>query len=125
MFFFFFSSRRRHTRCLSDWSSDVCSSDLPMPPTPPMPAKVLTMRMSDDRLYSSGQSALDNRQWEQAVEYFGQVVTRNGARVDGALYWKAYALGRLGKRDEANAAIAELRKGYATSRWLDDAKALE
>src|SRR5437899_10498015 len=26
---FFFSSRRRHTRCLSDWSSDVCSSDLP------------------------------------------------------------------------------------------------
>src|SRR5205814_2651874 len=22
------SSRRRHTRCLSDWSSDVCSSDL-------------------------------------------------------------------------------------------------
>src|SRR5205814_2877446 len=28
MRFFFFSSRRRHTRCLSDWSSDVCSSDL-------------------------------------------------------------------------------------------------
>src|ERR1035441_2664259 len=26
--FIFFSSRRRHTRCLSDWSSDVCSSDL-------------------------------------------------------------------------------------------------
>src|SRR6266496_5208408 len=26
--FFFFSSRRRHTRSLRDWSSDVCSSDL-------------------------------------------------------------------------------------------------
>src|SRR5438132_8576315 len=25
---FFFSSRRRHTRSLCDWSSDVCSSDL-------------------------------------------------------------------------------------------------
>src|SRR5256884_7528177 len=24
----FFSSRRRHTRCSRDWSSDVCSSDL-------------------------------------------------------------------------------------------------
>ena len=24
----FFSSRRRHTRCICDWSSDVCSSDL-------------------------------------------------------------------------------------------------
>src|SRR5204862_5047303 len=29
LFFFFFSSRRRHTRSLRDWSSDVCSSDLP------------------------------------------------------------------------------------------------
>src|SRR3989454_6733807 len=27
--FFFFSSRRRHTRLQGDWSSDVCSSDLP------------------------------------------------------------------------------------------------
>src|SRR5205814_6556116 len=32
---FFFSSRRRHTRCLSDWSSDVCSSDLPLTPMRP------------------------------------------------------------------------------------------
>src|SRR6266513_3067893 len=28
---FFFSSRRRHTRSKRDWSSDVCSSDLPRP----------------------------------------------------------------------------------------------
>src|SRR2546422_7756610 len=28
IFLFFFSSRRRHTRCSRDWSSDVCSSDL-------------------------------------------------------------------------------------------------
>src|SRR5204862_6927155 len=28
LFVFFFSSRRRHTRSLRDWSSDVCSSDL-------------------------------------------------------------------------------------------------
>src|SRR5258706_8109488 len=30
--FFFFSSRRRHTRLVSDWSSDVCSSDLGFDP---------------------------------------------------------------------------------------------
>src|SRR5437879_12122164 len=30
-FLFFFSSRRRHTRYIGDWSSDVCSSDL-LPP---------------------------------------------------------------------------------------------
>src|SRR5437762_12982985 len=28
MILFFFSSRRRHTRYIGDWSSDVCSSDL-------------------------------------------------------------------------------------------------
>jgi len=28
--YFFFSSRRRHTRFKCDWSSDVCSSDLPI-----------------------------------------------------------------------------------------------
>src|SRR5256884_3316346 len=38
---FFFSSRRRHTRCSRDWSSDVCSSDL-------YPWKILTGR--NDRL---------------------------------------------------------------------------
>src|SRR5690242_21103308 len=29
MYYFFFSSRRRHTILTCDWSSDVCSSDLP------------------------------------------------------------------------------------------------
>src|SRR4030095_2758397 len=31
-FLFFFSSRRRHTRSLCDWSSEVCSSDLTISP---------------------------------------------------------------------------------------------
>src|SRR5438093_2308121 len=51
-YFFFFSSRRRHTRLVSDWSSDVCSSDLTVgewpdryypqlegPPRPPLSVK--------------------------------------------------------------------------------------
>src|SRR5690348_12673823 len=38
LFFFFFSSRRRHTRWTGDWSSDVCSSDLPASELPaPVP----------------------------------------------------------------------------------------
>src|SRR5690349_22678421 len=32
LYSFFFSSRRRHTRSLRDWSSDVCSSDLESAP---------------------------------------------------------------------------------------------
>src|SRR5262245_2175916 len=45
VFLFFFSSRRRHTRCLSDWSSDVCSSDLFGPGL--QPAKGLPGRLRD------------------------------------------------------------------------------
>src|SRR5690606_40272144 len=41
--FFFFSSRRRHTSFSRDWSSDVCSSDLPRRTAgaPPRPQKLL------------------------------------------------------------------------------------
>src|SRR5204862_1139576 len=38
---FFFSSRRRHTRSLRDWSSDVCSSDL-WPASSPAPTSSST-----------------------------------------------------------------------------------
>src|SRR5262249_34278527 len=54
-----------------------------------------------------------------------QIASHAGPRADGALYWKAYALNKLGRRDEASAAIDELRKSYGSSRWLEDAKALE
>jgi TolA-binding protein len=101
------------------------------PPAPPAPAaRPMTIRgniynMSADSAYSSGQRALDSRQWENAVTYFSQVISRNTTRVDGALYWKAYAQAKLGRRDDALATIAELRKSHAGSKWLDDAKALE
>ncbi len=79
----------------------------------------------EDRYYERGQSDLDASRWEKAVDDFGEVVSRGGGHADGALYWKAYALNKLGRRDEALAAIADLRKSYASSRWLDDARALE
>src|ERR1035441_10882418 len=42
----FFSSRRRHTRCLSDWSSDVCSSDLQFNNLRRDPTKQLDVNMN-------------------------------------------------------------------------------
>src|SRR5699024_12054932 len=41
---FFFSSRRRHTRSKRDWSSDVCSSDLPIRPATALIHLPLTAR---------------------------------------------------------------------------------
>src|SRR2546422_1077515 len=46
--FFFFSSRRRHTRCSRDWSSDVCSSDLyRLPKLPPGALRAALVRGLD------------------------------------------------------------------------------
>src|SRR5262249_59114776 len=51
---FFFSSRRRHTRLVSDWSSDVCSSDLVEISLPPMPCvRMGSARMSDTGMRGS------------------------------------------------------------------------
>ena len=74
--------------------------------------------------YQGGMKALDAKQWQNAIELFGEV-PHNGARADGALYWRAYALNKLGRRKEALAAIAQLQKEYAGSRWVNDSKALE
>lgn len=80
---------------------------------------------SGDGLYERGRRELDQHYWDQAVATFNEVAARAGAHADGALYWKAYALNKLGRRDEAVATIAALNKTYPSSRWLDDGKALE
>jgi hypothetical protein len=80
---------------------------------------------SDDRLYSSGTRALDANRWDDAVKAFAEAASRKSSHADGALYWKAYAENRLGQRDTALATIAALKRDYASSRWLNDAQALE
>lgn len=77
-----------------------------------------------EREYDRGTRALDKRQWDEAVQRFNEVVGLGKTRVDGALYWKAYALARLGRGTEASATLDELSKSHTQSRWLNDAKIL-
>jgi tetratricopeptide (TPR) repeat protein len=91
----------------------------------PMPRINVRRGMSDDNLYNSGQRALDAHRYPEALEDFNQVAAHDSPRADGAAYWKAYTLIKLGRKDEALATIAELLKAHPQSRWLDDAKALE
>src|SRR2546429_1954658 len=66
---FFFSSRRRHTRCSRDWSSDVCSSDL---------ANVfLAMYQAETRKGPEGVLDASQRVPREAMLY---AYTRNSAR---------------------------------------------
>jgi hypothetical protein len=79
----------------------------------------------EDQLYESGQDALEEAKWQRAVDRFSMVATAKMPRADAALYWKAYALDKLGQKAEALATAAEMMKTYPASRWMSDAKALE
>jgi tetratricopeptide (TPR) repeat protein len=75
--------------------------------------------------YDAGSRALDDRRYDEAVNRFTSVIDSKDPRADGALYWRAYALNRLGRRDDALASLAALRRDYPNSHWLNDAQVLE
>jgi HEAT repeat protein len=79
----------------------------------------------EDRLYEEAQGDLEEGRWQRAAERFSQIAASKGPRTDAALYWKAYALDRLGQKAEALTAAAELIKNFPSSRWIADARALE
>src|SRR5713226_10546478 len=76
-------------------------------------------------LYDDGREALDEDRYDQAESKFKQLVDMNGPQTDAALYWKAYAENKRGKRDTALATIADLKRRFPQSRWQEDASALE
>ncbi len=77
-----------------------------------------------DRQYEWGMRSLDKRQWDEAAAQFDEAAAAGKGRADGAMYWKAYALMKLGRSKEATAALDELGKHHPQSRWLNDAKAM-
>jgi HEAT repeats len=78
-----------------------------------------------EELYDNGREALDEEKYEQARERFSELAKANGPQTDAALYWEAYADQRLGQRQAALAAIADLKNRFPQSRWQKDASALE
>lgn len=99
--------------------------EAPKAPMAPMPAKVAAMYYRSSDAYRQGVRHIDERQYEKAVHVFDSVIRDKSPRAEGALYWKAYALRRLGRNSEALGALGELESGYPASRWKNDAKALE
>lgn len=82
-------------------------------------------REREDNNYEAGTRLLEKSQWQQAADRFSSVAELKGSRVDAALYWKAYALDKLGQKAEALTILSEVIKGYPKSRWMNDVKALE
>jgi len=71
----------------------------------------------EDKLYESGTKAMDEQRWSDAVTAFDQVAAAKGKRADAALYWKAYALDKLGRTDDARSTCDSLRKMQPSSAW--------
>ena len=79
----------------------------------------------DEAFYDRGRYALDEGEWQAALEAFNKVVNSEGRLAAGALYWKAYTLNKLSRRTEALSALDKLREEHSDSRWYRDARALE
>ena len=116
---FFFFAFLPSAASLAQAQTSVFSSSLFDPQT----AEKANAR--EDELYTAGTEALNDGNYDEAVNKFDEIVKMRGRKADAALYWKAYALKNAGNKAQAQATIAELRKTYPQSKWLKDAGALE
>jgi HEAT repeat protein len=78
-----------------------------------------------DEDYQKGLSALDAHQWDEAIAAFNESAAHKKSSAPAALYWRAYAQSKAGQRGEAMESIGELRREYKSSRWANEAQALE
>ena len=76
-------------------------------------------------LLSQARGYIDRNQYDRALSPLDRVITAKAERVDAAMYWKAYTLYKLARRDEAVATVNQLQKEFPQSPWVRDARALE
>ena len=79
----------------------------------------------EDERYERGTEALDEEQWDKAIDAFDSVVSMGSRRADAGLYWKAYAQRKAGRPADALATLGQLRKTAPQSKYLKEADNLE
>src|SRR5438093_8744603 len=119
LWFVFFSSRRRHTILVSDWSSDVCSSDLPRSGATPTgtPSRIPeTMRklpwLTPARSLPLGASSARTA---AGTELMPGILAAADLAVSGEIFRAAAALQRLRRRVGA-AGVALALEGIGHQR---------
>ncbi len=60
---------------------------------------------------------MDEQRWSDAVTAFDRVAAAKGQHSDASLYWKAYSLNKLGRKNESLATCESLSKQQPSSRW--------
>jgi len=79
----------------------------------------------EEDLYDAGTDSLDDHDWRRAAAAFSKVAGMHMQHADAALYWLAYAEGKMGARSEALSTLLQLQKSYPKSKWVEDGKTLE
>jgi HEAT repeat protein len=79
----------------------------------------------EEDAYDGATDALDDHDWRRAAEGFQKVAELRMSHADAALYWLAYAQGKMGARSEALSTLLQLQKSYPKSKWVSDGKTLE
>jgi tetratricopeptide (TPR) repeat protein len=74
--------------------------------------------------YDEGQKALRDKNWMEAADQFEQAIEADGDQVDAALYWRAYAYYKAGRRKEAERELRRLERKYPQSSWVKEAQSL-
>src|SRR4051812_28984858 len=75
--------------------------------------------------YDEGTDALDEHDYQRAIEAFREVVNLKGEHQDAAMYWIGYAQNKMGNRSDALATLLQFQKAFPNSRWMEDAKQTE
>jgi hypothetical protein len=103
----------------------------PEPPAPPKkPRPFVFVRKGPwtgdpDALYDQAREAIENSQFDRALQELDRVIGQVNGRADAAMYWKAYSQSKLAMSAEALQTIQEMAKQFTASPWVKDAKALE
>lgn len=86
---------------------------------------MVSVEAQEDSLYTQGTKAMDEQRWTDAISTFDKLAATKGKKADAALYWKAYSLNKLGRKEEAGAVCGQLRGMYAESSWNRECRVLQ
>lgn len=74
--------------------------------------------------YDEGQKALREQDWSEAAKHFNDAIEVDVKTADASMYWRAYALYKAGRNNEAERQVYSLERKYPDSRWVKEAQLL-
>ena len=80
---------------------------------------------ADEKNYQAALSLIDSKEYQEAMVKLGAEIQSMSSRADAAMYWSAYAANKLGDRTAALKQLAALQAKFSTSKWANDARALQ